>query len=58
MACPTPRLTADGALIRPGESPVAVCRLAHHAPRTDRLPEERMDEALRERLRALGYLED
>jgi hypothetical protein len=32
--------------------------LTHRAPRGDRLPEEAMDESLRERLRALGYLEE
>jgi hypothetical protein len=40
----------------PGVRPI--CRLLHRAPGVDRVPEEAMSEALRERLRALGYLEE
>jgi arylsulfatase A-like enzyme len=59
-AIPLDRLAASGPRIGAptGGGDVPVCRLTHRAPRGDRLPEEAMDESLRERLRALGYLEE
>ena len=59
-AIPLDRLAASGLRVGApaGGREVPVCRLVYRAPGGDRLPEEAMDESLRERLRALGYLEE